>query len=46
MHSLLEKALVNAIDCLSNEEEKELKACLEDLDESKEVFSRGMLSKN
>lgn len=46
MHSLLEKALVNAIDCLTNEEEKELKACLEDLDESKEVFSRGILSKN
>jgi len=46
MHSLLEKALVNVVDCHTNEEEKELKGCLEDLDASKEVFLRGILSKN
>ena len=28
----LERAMVNAIDCLTNEEEEDLKACLEDLD--------------
>ena len=31
-HSLMEKALINAIDCLTNEEEKNLEACLEDLE--------------
>ena len=30
--SSLEKAMVNALDCLTSEEEKDLKACLEDLD--------------
>ena len=28
----LEKALVNVVDCLTSEEEKDLRACLEDLD--------------
>jgi len=28
----LEKALINAVDCLTNEEEKDLRACLEDID--------------
>lgn len=37
MHSQLEKALMNAIECLSNEEEKDLRACLEDLDRLKEI---------
>ena len=36
-HSLLEKALINAVDCLFNEEEKDLKACLEDLERLKEI---------
>ena len=30
--SLLEKALINAIDCLTKEEEKDLRKCLEELD--------------
>ena len=30
--TLLEKAMVNALDCLTNEEEKDLKGCLENLD--------------
>ena len=37
MHLPLEKALVNAIECLMNEEEKDLRACLEDLDKLKEI---------
>jgi len=36
-HSPLERALTNAIDCLANEEEKDLRACLEDLDRLKEI---------
>ena len=28
----LEKALINVVDCLTSEEEKDLRACLEDLD--------------
>ena len=31
IHLPLEKALMNAIDCLTNEEEKDLRACIEDL---------------
>jgi len=30
--SSLEKAMVNALDCLTSEEEEDLKTCLEDLD--------------
>jgi len=30
--SSLGKAMVNALDCLTSEEEEDLKACLEDLD--------------
>ena len=33
----MEKALINAIDCLTNEEEKDLEACLEDLERLKEI---------
>ena len=36
IHSPLEKALMNAIECLTNKE-KDLKACLEDLDWLKEI---------
>ena len=39
-HSPLERALINAIDCLTKEEEKDLRACLEDLDRSKAIPSR------
>ena len=28
----MEKALINVVDCLTSEEEKDLRACLEDLD--------------
>ena len=38
-HSPLEKELMNAINCLTKEEEKDLKACLEDLDRLKEIIS-------
>ena len=38
-HSPLEKALINAIDCLTNEGEKDPRACLEDLDRLKEISS-------
>ena len=38
-HSTLEKALINAIDCLINEEERDLEACLEDLERLKEVHA-------
>ena len=38
-HSILEKALMNFVDCLTNEEEKDLRACLEDLDRLKEISS-------
>ena len=31
-HSPLERALINAIDCLTKKKEKDLRACLEDLD--------------
>ena len=31
-HSPLEKALINVVDCLTKEEEKDLRNCLEDLD--------------
>jgi len=37
IHSPLEKALMNDIDCLTNEEEKDLGACLEGLDKLKET---------
>ena len=40
MHSPLEKAMMNAIECLTNEKEKDIKACLEDLDRLKEIPSR------
>ena len=36
-HSPLEKALINVVDCLTNEEEKDLKACLEDLEQLKKI---------
>ena len=36
-HSPLEKALINVVDCLTNEEEKDLRACLEDLYWLKEI---------
>lgn len=39
IHSPLERALMNAIDCLTKEEEKDLRACLEDLDRLKEISS-------
>ena len=32
IHSPLEKALINVVDCLTNEEENDLRECLEDLD--------------
>ncbi|XP_006575891.1 uncharacterized protein LOC114373491 [Glycine soja] len=35
--SPLEKALINAVDCLTNEEEKDLEACLEDLEQLKVI---------
>jgi len=35
--TLLEKAMVNALDCLTSEEEKDLKACLEDLDQQDNI---------
>ena len=44
-HSSLEKALINAIDCFTNEEEKDLEACLEDLEHLKEIHSGKMLLK-
>ena len=34
----LEKAMVNALDCLTSEEEEDLKACLEDLDWKKSIL--------
>ena len=36
IHSPFEKALMNAIDFLTNEEDQDLRACLEDLDRLKE----------
>ena len=39
-HSPLEKALINAVDCLTNEEEKDLRDRVADLDWLKEVPSR------
>lgn len=39
IHSPLEKALMNAIECLLNKEEKDLRACLEDLVRLKEIPS-------
>ena len=38
-HSPLEKKLINAIGCLTKEEEKDLRACLEDLDRLKVISS-------
>ena len=38
-HSPLERALINAIDCMTKEEEKYLRACLEDLDRLKVIPS-------
>ena len=38
-HSPLEKALINAVDCLNNEEEKDLEAYLEDLEQLKEIHA-------
>ena len=40
IHSLLEKALMNAIECLTNDEEKDLRAFLEYLDRLKEIPSQ------
>ena len=39
-HSPLEKALINVVDCLTKEEENDLRACLVDLDKLKIVPSR------
>ena len=39
IHSQLEKSFINAVDYLTNEEEKDLRACLEDLDRLKEISS-------
>ena len=39
VHSPLEKALMNAIECLTNEEEKDLRSCLQDLDRLKQIPS-------
>ena len=36
-HSPLEKALINVVDCLTNEEEKDIKVCLENLEQLKEI---------
>ena len=38
-HSPLKKALINVVDCLTNEEEKDLKACLEDLEQLKKILA-------
>jgi len=38
-HSPLEKALINAVDYLTNEEERDLEACLEDLEQLKEIHA-------
>jgi len=39
IHSPLEKALINVVDCLTYEEEEDLRDCLADLDRLKEVPS-------
>ena len=39
-HSPLEKALINAVDCPTNEKEKDLEACLENLERLKEIHAR------
>jgi len=39
IHSQLEKSFINAVDYLTNEEENDLRACLEDLDRLKEISS-------
>jgi len=36
-HSPLEKALINVVDCLTNKEERDLEAYLEDLERLKEI---------
>ncbi|XP_006595214.1 uncharacterized protein [Glycine max] len=41
--SLLQKALTNAVECLTKEEEKELKKCLEKLDRLKGSLSKKVL---
>ena len=38
-YSALEKALKNAVDFLTDEEEKEMEACLEDLERLKEIYA-------
>jgi len=38
-HSPLEKALINTVNCLTNEEEKDLEACLEDLEQLKVIHA-------
>ena len=37
----LEKALINVVDCLTSEEEKDLRACLEDLDREENILAGG-----
>ncbi|XP_006574056.1 uncharacterized protein LOC114413911 [Glycine soja] len=37
----LEKALVNAVDCLTSKEEEDLRACLEDLDQEDNTIEGG-----
>ena len=37
----LEKALINVVDCLTSEEEEDLRACLEDLDREDNIYVRG-----
>jgi len=39
----LEKALINVVDCLTNEEEKDLRACLEDLDHEENILVGGAI---
>ena len=37
----LEKALINVVDCLTSEKEKDLRACLEDLDHEENIHVGG-----
>ena len=37
----LEKALINVVDCLTSEEEEDLRGCLEDLDREDNIYVRG-----
>ena len=37
----LDKAFINVVDCLPNEEEKDLRSCLEDLDHEGNIPAEG-----